>query len=52
MEDPLNEILNLLLLNAVLQILYLNCETMVGYSCQIFSKFLENVKLPVLFLNW
>ena len=51
-ESSLNEILNLLLLSAVLGTLYLGCEKFVGYPWQIFSKHLENVKGTVLFLIW
>ena len=50
MEGPLNEILNLLLLSAVLGILQLNCEKFIGYPWQIFSKLSDNVKGAVLFL--
>ena len=52
MESPVNEILNLLLLNAVLGILQLNCEKFVEYLSEIFLKLAENVKNAVLFLIW
>ena len=52
MEGPLNEIVSLLLLTAVVGILQINCKKFVGYPRQIFSKLTENVKGAVLLLIW
>ena len=49
MDGPLNEILNLLLLNVALGMLQLNCEKIVGYPWPIFSKLPKMLKVQSYF---